>query len=116
MFFSRSTPSIAMVIPAMDHIDQHLTMNTIDPTRLQCKQWLQLESRPSTSIMVQLTIPKSIGLQWGCLFCAIKLFQLKLTLSLVLHLCHKLNYFKKAKWDAEWSHTSEILVQQSQIL
>ena len=79
-------------------------------SRLQCKQQLQLESRPSTSIMVQLTILKSIRLQWGCLFFAIELFQLKLTLSLVLHPRHKLNYFKKAKWDAEWIDAARQIV------
>jgi hypothetical protein len=32
LFFSRSTPSIATVIPAMDHIDQHLATSAVDPT------------------------------------------------------------------------------------
>jgi hypothetical protein len=30
LFFSRSTPSLATVIPAMDHIDEMLTDNSLD--------------------------------------------------------------------------------------
>lgn len=30
LFFSRSTPNLAMVIPAMDHIDQILATQSID--------------------------------------------------------------------------------------
>lgn len=30
LFFSRSTPSLATVIPAMDHIDETLTNNSLD--------------------------------------------------------------------------------------
>jgi hypothetical protein len=30
LFFSCGTPSIATVIPAMDHIDQHLAMAALD--------------------------------------------------------------------------------------
>src|SRR5271168_3372535 len=30
LFFSRSTPNLAKVIPAMDHIDKHLTTACID--------------------------------------------------------------------------------------
>ena len=31
LFFSRGTPNIAAVIPAMDHLDEHLTNATLDP-------------------------------------------------------------------------------------
>jgi hypothetical protein len=31
LFFSRDTPSLAQVIPAMDHIDMTLTNNSLDP-------------------------------------------------------------------------------------
>lgn len=30
MFFSRSTPNLAKVIPAMDHIDEHLTASALN--------------------------------------------------------------------------------------
>ena len=30
LFFSRSTPNLAMVIPAMDHIDERLTDDSLD--------------------------------------------------------------------------------------
>ena len=31
LFFSRDTPNIATVIPAMDHLDEHLTNATLNP-------------------------------------------------------------------------------------
>ena len=31
LYFSRATPSLATVIPAMDHIDETLTSQSIDP-------------------------------------------------------------------------------------
>jgi hypothetical protein len=31
LFFSRSTPNLATVIPAMDHIDETLTTSSLDP-------------------------------------------------------------------------------------
>ncbi|KAF9536556.1 hypothetical protein CPC08DRAFT_611104, partial [Agrocybe pediades] len=30
LYFSRATPSLAMVIPAMDHIDQHLATHAVN--------------------------------------------------------------------------------------
>jgi hypothetical protein len=32
LFFSWSTPNLAMVIPAMDHIDEVLAMQSLDPS------------------------------------------------------------------------------------
>jgi hypothetical protein len=33
LFFSRATPNLAIVIPAMDHIDESLSTDAINPDR-----------------------------------------------------------------------------------
>ncbi|KII83110.1 hypothetical protein PLICRDRAFT_119827, partial [Plicaturopsis crispa FD-325 SS-3] len=42
LFFSRSTPNLAMVIPAMDHIDQTLATQSIDSIRKKPENYSEL--------------------------------------------------------------------------
>src|SRR6266545_3051616 len=53
-----------MVIPAMDHIDEHLAMAVLESK--QSKQHSRWGKEPSTGIMTKPTILRSSVLPWVC--------------------------------------------------
>jgi hypothetical protein len=114
LFFSRKTPSLASVIPAMDHIDKVLTSTSESPYQF------------SMAIRAALTIGKKVinkyynktddsevyrivmGEQFFFLYHILGLIpDMK---HLVLHPRHKLKYFKAQKWDEEWIQTARDIV------
>ncbi|KAI0371189.1 hypothetical protein BV20DRAFT_942805 [Pilatotrama ljubarskyi] len=94
LFFSHNTPSLAMVIPAMDHIDTTLTNHT----------------RPDSG----LTSPISFALRLAkkTLNRYYKLCDLSATyrIAMVLHLGHKLRYFEDARWPSLWVQNARDMV------
>ncbi|KAG1724563.1 uncharacterized protein EDB91DRAFT_1004527, partial [Suillus paluster] len=85
LFFSRSTPNLATVIPAMDLIDERMTMYSHDTKFL-----------PS--------IRSAIGLAKKTLDRYYQMMDMSevYRIAMVLHPCHKLSYFKSAGWEDGW--------------
>ncbi|KAH9848487.1 hypothetical protein C2E23DRAFT_715766, partial [Lenzites betulinus] len=94
LFFSRDTPNLAMVIPAMDHIDNTLTEQTRAGSPLQ----------PSISAALRLA-KKTLNRYY-------KLSDMSATyrIAMVLHPSHKLQYFAKACWPSAWIKTAKEIV------
>ena len=59
--------------------------------------------------MIRLTTPRFIGLQWVSHVIFNFIFGSNYN-SLVLHPCHKLRYFKKARWEDDWIDTTQDIV------
>jgi hypothetical protein len=108
LFFSCSTPNLATVIPAMDHIDEMLATQSRD-------------SHFEPSIRVALSIAKKtlnsyydktdhsetyqIAMSEHTLY--FSLFSTSNYPMLVLHPCHKLRYFENAGWERQWITDAE---------
>ncbi|KAF9565459.1 hypothetical protein CPC08DRAFT_619804, partial [Agrocybe pediades] len=88
LFFLRATPSIAMVIPAMDHTDQHLATHSIDYAN-------PIAIRAAASLG-KATLNKYYNTTHYSEVCRI---------AMILHPWHKLSYFKRAGWDPAWIET-----------
>ncbi|KAG2158006.1 uncharacterized protein EDB93DRAFT_1077728 [Suillus bovinus] len=93
LYFSHATPNLAMVIPAMDHVDKMLTSYS------QNKKYL-----PSICSAVQLAT-NTLN-QYYQLTDKSRTYRI----SMVLHPQHKLAYFKAAHWEDSWIKTPEQLV------
>ncbi|OBZ79481.1 putative AC9 transposase [Grifola frondosa] len=95
LYFSRATPNLAMVIPAMDHVDERLTTDSInrafDPA-----------------------VRASLGLAKKTLNRYYSKTDLSETYrtAMVLHPRHKLSYFKQARWEPEWIDEAERIVRE----
>ncbi|KAG2740021.1 hypothetical protein P692DRAFT_201661585, partial [Suillus brevipes Sb2] len=90
LYFSRSTPNLSMVIPAMDHIDSVFTngiikRDTLDP-----------------AIRAALGLAKRTLNRYYSLTDTSKVYRI----AMVLHPHHKLSYFKSAGWEEEWVETA----------
>ncbi|KAI9068874.1 hypothetical protein FKP32DRAFT_1560798 [Trametes sanguinea] len=96
LFFSRDTLNLAMVIPAMDHIDATLTDYTLPGNTLQ----------PPVSAALRLA-KKTLNKYY-------KLSDLSATyrIAMVLHPSHKLRYFENARWPATWIKSARDMVQE----
>lgn len=115
LFFSRSTPSLATVIPAMDHIDEMLTMsslNNVYPPSIRAA--LSIAKRTSNryynatdqSEVYRIAMGE---LSWSIFIC----FSVKLMICniiVVLHPRHKLKYFERAGWEPEWIAAAKDIV------
>ncbi|KAF8546592.1 hypothetical protein OG21DRAFT_1426640 [Imleria badia] len=93
--FSRSTPSLAAVIPAMDHIDTVLTTGFLDYNY-------------SLAIRAALDAVKKTLNQYYELTDSSESYRI----AMVLPPWHKLAYFKKARWKPEWIEIAENLVRE----
>ncbi|KAI0293009.1 hypothetical protein B0F90DRAFT_1644173, partial [Multifurca ochricompacta] len=92
-FFSRSTPNLATVIPAMDYINDCLSAQANDHTL-------------SPAIKASLGLGKKTLNQYYSLTDSSEVYHI----AMVLHPHHKLLYFRSAKWEQEWIDTAEELV------
>ncbi|KAG2747575.1 hypothetical protein P692DRAFT_201716457 [Suillus brevipes Sb2] len=81
MFFSRSTPNLATVIPAMDLIDEKLTTYSLDDKYLPTICAAMGLAKKTLNRYYQSTEHSDV-------YC----------IAMILHPCHKLTYFKLAKW------------------
>lgn len=115
LFFSRDTPSISTVIPAMDHIDSYLATTIEDPSTSDgLKGALYLGKRTLNRYYDKTDLSENYRIAMGGFFYfAIYYYLLLLTISifsLVLHPRHKLKYFENAGWEEEWIDTARQIV------
>ncbi|KIL00687.1 hypothetical protein PAXRUDRAFT_129217, partial [Paxillus rubicundulus Ve08.2h10] len=82
-----------IVIPAMDHIDKHLTTYVCDKSYLQ-------------SICSAVSLAKATLNHYYLLTDSSEVYHI----ALVLHPFHKLAYFKTVHWEDKWIETAEALV------
>ncbi|KAF9545742.1 hypothetical protein CPC08DRAFT_613066, partial [Agrocybe pediades] len=89
LFFSRSTPNLAKVIPAMDQIDCELATSAINPSYLPLIQAALVMRKRLLNKYYDMTDHSEVY-----------------RIAMVLHLRHKLEYFENAGWEAEWIQTA----------
>ncbi|KAG1853540.1 hypothetical protein C8R48DRAFT_558143, partial [Suillus tomentosus] len=89
LFFSRSTPSLATVIPAMDLIDDKLTSYSQDRKYLPAIRAAVCLAKKTLNRYYELTDTSEVY-----------------RIAMVLHPRHKLSYFKNAGWEDEWVDTA----------
>ncbi|TFY73141.1 hypothetical protein EWM64_g10871, partial [Hericium alpestre] len=92
-FFSHGTPNLVTVIPAMDHIDQHLTFDSLD-------------TKFHPVIRASLNIAKCTLNRYYTMTDLSEVYRI----AMVLHPRHKLAYFKNARWEQEWIDTARDVV------
>jgi len=104
LFFLHSTPNLATVILAMDHIDEMLTMSLLNNMYLPlihatlsiAKQILNhYYNTTAHSEVYQIAIGEYIY----TFFCQVLIIY---NVIVVLHPWHKLKYFKHASWKPKW--------------
>ncbi|KAI0763386.1 hypothetical protein BC629DRAFT_1273558, partial [Irpex lacteus] len=88
-FFSRKTPSLANVIPAMDRIDEHLATASLNRMYEPCIR--------AAATLGKKTINRYYNLTDGS-----ELYRI----AMVLNPRYKLQYFKQAKWPEDWINTA----------
>ncbi|KAG2740682.1 hypothetical protein P692DRAFT_201727755 [Suillus brevipes Sb2] len=94
LYFSRGSPTLAMVIPAMDHIDSVFTAGIINHQTL------------NPSIRAALKLAKRTLNRYYSLTDKSETYRI----AMVLHPQHKLEYFKAAGWEDEWVTTAHNIV------
>ncbi|KAH7903431.1 hypothetical protein BJ138DRAFT_1020640 [Hygrophoropsis aurantiaca] len=99
LFFSRSTPNLAMVIPAMDHIDTTFTQGII-------KKGANKTDTLSPAIRAALGLAKKTLNRYYSKTDASEVYRI----AMILHPSHKLEYFKQAGWEDHWVQTAETMV------
>ncbi|KIJ90219.1 hypothetical protein K443DRAFT_68183, partial [Laccaria amethystina LaAM-08-1] len=111
LFFSCNTPNISTVIPVMDHIDQHLATFAENPCySTAIHTALAIGKRTLNHYYNKTDHSKVYRIAMGKLDYIFKYFLSFLKLLLVLHPCHKLQYFKTAGWEEEWVDAAEQIV------
>ncbi|TFK82776.1 hypothetical protein K466DRAFT_463774, partial [Polyporus arcularius HHB13444] len=90
LFFSRGTPNLATVIPAMDHIDSILTTANVSH-RKYCN-----------AIRVSCGLAKRVLDLYYSLTGSSTTYRI----AMVLHPRHKLAYFRKLRWPEAWIRTA----------
>ncbi|KIJ09044.1 hypothetical protein PAXINDRAFT_88027 [Paxillus involutus ATCC 200175] len=90
LYFSRGTPNLAMVIPAMDHIDSVLTDGILNLKAL------------NPAIRAALRLAKRTLNRYYSLTDTSETYRI----TMILHPHHKLEYFKVAGWEKEWIQTA----------
>ena len=115
LYFSRSTPNLAMVIPTMDYIDTTFTTSLLKKEQLNpaihaavglAKRTLnRYYSLTDTSELYRIAMGTYIHLSM-----ALSPVDLSPT---VLHPRYKLEYFKQAGWTLEWVATAQNLIRNT---
>ncbi|KAF8837800.1 hypothetical protein BDN67DRAFT_874335, partial [Paxillus ammoniavirescens] len=90
LYFSHGTPNLAMVIPAMDHIDSVLTDGILNSKVL------------NPAIRAALHLAKRTLNRYYSLTDTSETYRI----TMILHPHHKLEYFKVAGWEKEWIQTA----------
>ncbi|PPQ97651.1 hypothetical protein CVT26_002435 [Gymnopilus dilepis] len=86
LFFSRGTPNLTTVIPAMDHIDKVLATCSDSPYQF------------SLAIRAALAVGKAALNKYYNKTDHSEVYRI----AMVLHPRHKLEYFRKHEWEQEW--------------
>ena len=106
LFFSRSTPNLATVIPAMDHIDEALTTQSHDPTfEISIRTALGIAKRTLNHYYDRTDYSEVYRIAMSSFF----IFFPSTTdpSPAVLHPRHKLKYFQNAGWPTDWIKTAQ---------
>ncbi|KIL54602.1 hypothetical protein M378DRAFT_45706, partial [Amanita muscaria Koide BX008] len=93
-FFSRGSPSLPCVIPAMDHIDTIFTKSLLPA------------SKANTAIRAAISTAKKTLNRYYSRTDDAEVYRI----AMVLHPAYKLEYFKSAAWELEWIQVAEDLV------
>ncbi|KAJ3499225.1 hypothetical protein NLJ89_g10123 [Agrocybe chaxingu] len=93
LFFSRATPNLATVIPAMDYIDTQLTTQGHN-TALK------------SLVCAAIGMAKKTLNRYYTLTDSSEVYRI----AMILHPQHKLSYFKKVGWPQDWIDTAEQLL------
>ncbi|KAG1776193.1 hypothetical protein EV702DRAFT_971812, partial [Suillus placidus] len=93
LYFSHSTPNLATVIPAINHIDEKLTSYSRN-------------KKYALSICTAVELAKKTFNRYYELTDSSEVYRI----TMVLHPCHKLSYFKAAHWEEDWIQTAKKLV------
>ena len=113
MFFSRSTPNLAKVIPAMDHIDRHLTTSALNSSyHPAIKAALAIGKKLLNKYYTLTDHSEMYRIALSEFFCAF-FYLIHLTSlfsGIVLHPSHKLTYLQNAGWSEEWIATAKEIV------
>ncbi|KAF6746980.1 hypothetical protein DFP72DRAFT_766809, partial [Ephemerocybe angulata] len=96
LFFSRGTPNLASVIPAMDKIDEILTTNSLDEKTLQpCIRAACSLAKKTLNRYYDKTDHSE-----------------NYRIAMVLHPRFKLDYFRSADWDSDWVQTARGITEE----
>ena len=110
MYFSRATPNLATVIPAMDHIDQQLTAFSRDKKYTISIRTAVTVAKKTLNRYYSLTDSSEVyRIMMGKLV-SLYIYQWLTSLHTVLHPRHKLAYFKNVGWQTDWIEMAEALV------
>ncbi|KAH7926227.1 hypothetical protein BV22DRAFT_1009661, partial [Leucogyrophana mollusca] len=91
LFFSRSTPNLATVIPAMDDINEVFTTHVVSE-----------DVTLNPAIRAAVSIGKKTLDRYYSLTDSSQVYRI----AMVLHPRHKLQYFRNAKWPNDWIETA----------
>ncbi|KZV99872.1 hypothetical protein EXIGLDRAFT_582092, partial [Exidia glandulosa HHB12029] len=89
LYFSRSTPNLATVIPAMDHIDRVLSTQSLTTS-------FNPAIRASLMLAKRTLNRYYSATDWSDVY----------RIAMVLHPQFKLDYFKRMKWPQNWIDTA----------
>ena len=111
-FFSHGTPSLPMVIPAMDYIDEVFTNSALKKEVLHpaiCAA-IRLGKRTLNCYYSLTDSLELYCIAMGKQLTIINVYTYSHSVLIVLHPCHKLKYFKLAGWKPPWIATACKLV------
>ncbi|KIL65170.1 hypothetical protein M378DRAFT_77314 [Amanita muscaria Koide BX008] len=105
LFFSRDTPNLSQVIPAMDYIDEAFTNGILNKKELD------------PAIRAALGLAKKTLNRYYTLTDSSELYRIAMGMFYLffnlLHPRHKLQYFKHAGWSDAWISTARELVRKA---
>ena len=112
LFFSRATPNLAKVIPAMDHIDKHLATAARNDAYMPCIQAAVAMGKKLLNKYYSYTDHSELyRIAMGRFSLRFWCFKIWFQFApVVLHPSHKLAYFAQAGWPDEWRATAEGIV------
>ena len=110
LFFLRGTPNLATVIPAMDYIDKFLAMSAEQQYSPAIHVALAIRKKTINKYYNMTDHSEVYHIAMSMLFKLSTYCDLLNSIFLVLHLRHKLEYFKKHNWEATWYNTARQIV------
>ena len=113
LFFSRGTPNLPMVIPSMDYLDEVFTNGILKKDLLHPAICAAIGlGKKTLNHYYSLTDSSELyRIAMGKPHTTINAFTCSHSYLIVLHLRHKLEYFKSAGWRPQWIATACKLVQ-----
>lgn len=114
LFFSRNVPSLSMVIPSMDYIDEHFATSAVNISlKPSIRRSLLIAKKTLNRYYNMTDWSETYRIAMGESFFILLLLRLLTNTAnsfTVLHPRHKLAYFKTAKWRQSWIDTAEAIV------